>query len=170
MEQARLHECLYRLYGMYRAVLAALMVAGQGNLEGPRGALFPALPQPRPHQAFSWGEFVCPLPGNAWQECPQPRGVFRELDYFLSSTALRDCPKGPPTANHQPPPTANRCQAPIAANHQPPPTANGHQLPTSNPANRHQPPITNHQLPPCTTNRHYPPATTCQPPTATNHG
>ena len=47
------------------------------------------------------------------------RGILRELDFFLLRTALRDRPKGPPTANHQPPPTANRHQPPTANRHQP---------------------------------------------------
>ena len=56
------------------------------------------------------------------------RGFPRELDFFFR-TVLKDRPKGPPTANHQPP-TATNCQ---------PPTASGDQPPT---ANCHQPPIT----------------------------
>ena len=63
------------------------------------------------------------------------RGVLRELDFFLLRTALRDRPKGPPTANHQPPATTNR---------QPPPTAS-RQPPT---ANRQSPPTGNRQSPP----------------------
>ena len=91
-------------------------------------------------------------------------GVLKELDFFLLRTALRDRPKGPSTANHQPPPTANRHQLPTANRCQPP-AATNRQPPTT--ANRHQPPIPNHQLPPTTTNRHQPPPTTSrQPPTA----
>ena len=106
-------------------------------------------------------------------------------------TALKDRPKGPPTANrqpinrqppptanHQPPPTANRQpinrQPPPTANHQPPPTANHHSPPT---ASGDQPPTANHCQPPPTTNHqpstaanhHQPPPTaSCQPPTAAN--
>ena len=85
----------------------------------------------------------CPCPPPPWA-----RGVLKELDFFLLRTALRDRPKGPSTANHQPPPTANRHQPPAATNRQPPTTAN-----------RHQPPIPNRQPPPTTTNRHRPPPT-----------
>ena len=79
---------------------------------------------------------------------PSPRAVLWDREFFfLLRTALKDRPKGPPTANHQTPPTANR---------QPPTTANCHQ-----------PPIPNHQLPPTTINRHQPPATASrQSPTA----
>ena len=104
------------------------------------------------------------------------RAVLKGPDFFfVLRTALKDRPKGPPTANRQLPPTANRRQPPPTANHQPP-AATNRQLPTT--ANRHQPPITNHQPPPTTTNRHQPPVANCQPPTtanrqpptATNHG
>ena len=53
------------------------------------------------------------------RERERDRGMSRAVlwveIFFLLRTALKDRPKGPPTANHQPPPTAN---------HQPPPTAN----------------------------------------------
>ena len=64
-------------------------------------------------------------------------GMNRSMMPPLGPVALRDRPKGPPTAtNRQSPPTANRHQAP---------TANRHQPPT---ANRHQPPTANRQPPP----------------------
>ena len=72
---------------------------------------------------------------------------------ILLRTALKDRPKGPSTANRQPPPTANR--------RQPPTNRSGDQPPTGN----HQPPIPNHQLPPTTINRHQPPVANRQPPT-----
>ena len=123
---------------------------------------------------------------------PAPRAVLKGPDFFcffLLRTALKDRPKGPPTANRHQPPTTNRQpptashQPPTTNRHQPPatnrrqpPAATNRQLPTT--ANRHQPPITNHQPPPTTTNCHQlpvancqpPTATNCQPPTATNHG
>ena len=100
----------------------------------------------------------------------------RNQIFFLLRTALKDRPKGPPTANRQLPSTANRHQPPTTNRHQPPttnrrqpPAATNRQLPTT--ANRHQPPITNHQPPPTTTtatNRQLPTANRRQPPTA-NH-
>ena len=78
--------------------------------------------------------------------CEDQGGPLGPRFFFLLRTALKDRPKGPPTANYQPPPNADQ---PPAANHcQPPPT-------------------TNHQ-PPTATNRHQPPVANCQPPTATN--
>ena len=83
--------------------------------------------------------------------------------FILLRTALKHRPKGPSTANHQPPPTSNRHQLPTT-NCQRRPNAN-HQLPTT--ANCHQPPIPNHQLPPTTINHHQPPSTAShQPPVA----
>ena len=89
------------------------------------------------------------------------RAVLKGRDsffFFLLRTALKDRPKGPPTANHQPP-TANR--QPPSTNCQPLPTATNHQSPTTN--RRQSPPTaTNHQLPtanrqsPPTANRHQP--------------
>ena len=91
------------------------------------------------------------------------RAVLKGRDFFfLLRTALKNRPKGPPTANRQPPTATNR-QPPTAANRQRRPTANCQPLPT---ATNHQPPITNHQSP--TTNRHQPPVANCQPPTAAN--
>ena len=58
VERARLDEFVYRQYGMYLAVLAARMGAGQGNPEGPGGALFPEALRPRPRQSFPWGDLV----------------------------------------------------------------------------------------------------------------
>ena len=78
------------------------------------------------------GRILCPWPGGSLRD---------EIFFFLRRTALKDRPKGPPTANRQLPSTANR-----------------HQTPTTN---RHQPPVANCQ-PPTAANR--------QPPTATNHG
>ena len=47
---------------------------------------------------------------------PLLRGVRKKPNmFFLLNTALKDSPRGPPTANRQPPTDANR---------QPPPTAN----------------------------------------------
>ena len=94
---------------------------------------------------------------SSWEPLPQggPQGT---RFFFWLRTALRDRPKGPPTANHQPPTATNR-QPPTADHCQPPPTTN-HQPPTA--ANHHQPPPTARRQPPIATNR--------QPPIATNHG
>ena len=73
MERALLDEFLYRLYGMYLAVLAARIAAGQGNPEGPGGALFPEAPRPRPRHSFPWSDLVGPLPREVQRERPQPR-------------------------------------------------------------------------------------------------
>ena len=102
------------------------------------------------------------------------RGVLKGRDFFfLLRTALKDRPKGPPTANRQLPLTANRHQPPTTNRHQPtatnrrqPPAATNCQLPTT--ANCLQPPTASHQPPPTTTNRHQPPVANCQPPTAAN--
>ena len=104
----------------------------------------------------------------------QRRGVPKERDFFfLLRTALKDSPKGPPTAYRQLPSTANRHQPPTTNRHQPPatnrrqpPAATNRQLPTT--ANCLQPPTASHQPPPTTTNRHQPPVANCQPPTAAN--
>ena len=90
------------------------------------------------------------------------RAVLKGPDFFfLLRTALKDRPKGPPTANRQLPSTANRHQPPTTNRHQPPPTASGDQPPTAN--HCQPPPTTNHQ-PPTTTNRHQPPVANHQPP------
>ena len=85
------------------------------------------------------------------------RSFGTESFFILLRTALKDRPKGPPTANHQPPSTANRNQPPTTNRRQPPVATNRQPLPTA----------TNHQ-PPTTTNRHQPPAANCQPPIATD--
>ena len=112
-----------------------------------------------------------------------PGRSLRDQIFFLLRTALRDRPKGPPTANRQPPtvnrqppPTVNRCQPPPTTHHQLPTAANRRQPSTANrrqpstAANRHQPPITNCQLPPTAANRQPVISTSRQPPIATNHG
>ena len=58
------------------------------------------------------------------------RAVLKGPDFLLLRTALKERPKGPPTANRQLPPTANRHQPPTA-NRQPRPTANRQPLPTA---------------------------------------
>ena len=95
-------------------------------------------------------------------EGPMQGGPLEPRVFFLLRTAPKDRPKGPSTANHQPPPTANRHQLPTA-NCRQPPAATNRQPPTT--ANRHQPPIPNHQLPPTAINRQSPTANR-QPPTA----
>ena len=92
------------------------------------------------------------------------RAVLWDRDFFLLRIALKDRPKGPPTANRQPPPTAANCQPPTAANGQRRPTANHQPLPT---ATNHQSPTTNHRQPPPTaTNRQLPTANHQSSPTA----
>ena len=123
----------------------------------------------------------CASPLCPFEPLPSPRGVLKGRDFFfLLRTALKDRPKGPPTANRQLPSTANRhqppttnCQPPTAS-HQPPatnrrqlPAATNRQLPTT--ANCLQPPTASHQPPRTTTNRHQPPVANCQPPTANCH-
>ena len=91
----------------------------------------------------------------------------RDQIFFLLRTALKDRPKGPPTANRQVPSTttANFHQPPTATNHQPP-TATNRRPPTAN----HQPPATNCRQPPTATNRQLlTTANHCQPPPPTNH-
>ena len=105
-------------------------------------------PDPPPGQVRLWLPSR-ELPLWVWGELTHAhaQGGPLRTSFFLLRTALKDRPKGPPTAK---PPTATNRQSPTTNRHQPP-TANRHQPPT---ANRHQPP---------TANRH-------QPPTATNHG
>ena len=107
--------------------------------------------QPRPNRPRS-ERGAAPLP---------PRGgPLGTWFFFWPRTALKDRPKGPPTANRQPPPAAtNRQRRPTANHYQPPPTTN-HQPPTA--ANHHQPPPTASRRLPIATNR--------QLPIATNHG
>ena len=103
---------------------------------------------------------------------PSPGGSLRDEIFFcLLRTALKDRPKGPPTANRQLPSTANRHQPPTTNRHQPPatnrcqpPAATNRQLPTT--ANRLQPPTASHQPPPTTPNRQLPTANRQPPPTA----
>ena len=96
-----------------------------------------------------------------------PGRSLRDQIFFLLRTALKDRPKGPPTANRQLPPTANRRQLPTAANRQPPPTSNRQPLST---ATNHPSPTANCCQPPPTTNRQSPPAANRQwPPTMVEH-
>ena len=80
-------------------------------------------------------------PFRKWNHPPHQGGLLGAR-FFLLRTALKDRPKGPPTANH--------CQLPPTTNHQPPTAANHHQPPVAS----RQPSL----------------ATNCQPPIATNHG
>ena len=48
-----LDEFLYRLYGMYLAVLAARMAASQGDQPGHGNSLFPEQPRPRPRDPYT---------------------------------------------------------------------------------------------------------------------
>ena len=52
VEEGLLDEFLYRLYGMYLAVLAARMAAGRGDHTGLGDSLFPDQPRPRPRNPF----------------------------------------------------------------------------------------------------------------------
>ena len=102
----------------------------------------------------------------------RPGGSLRdEIFFFLLRTALKDRPKGPPTANRQLPSTTNRHQPPTT-NRQPPTATNRQRRPTANcqplpAASNHQPPATNRRQPPPTaTNRQLPTANRQPPPTA----
>ena len=64
---------LYRLYGMYLAVLAARMAASQGDQPGHGDSLFPEQPRPRPHNPYPWDDFVGPLPGDTVRHHPRLR-------------------------------------------------------------------------------------------------
>ena len=90
-----------------------------------------------------------PVLSTAGGQLPCPhlsRAVLKGPDFFfLLRTALKDHPKGPPTANRQLPSTAN-CHQPPTTNRRQLLAVTNRQLPTI--ANRHQPPITNHQPPP----------------------
>ena len=107
------------------------------------------------------------IPVRTFASVSVPGRSLRDQIFFLLRTALKDRPKGPPTANRQlpptatnrQPPTANRDQPPTVNRCQPPPTTH-HQLPTA--ANRRQPPPTTNRQPAISTSR--------QPPIATNHG
>ena len=104
-------------------------------------------------------EAPCPLWGSltsrgAVANHPPPQGGPLGTSFFFwLSTALKDRPKGPPTANRDQPPTANRQRRPTASR-QPLPTATNHQSPTTNrrqpppTATNRQSPIANHQSPP----------------------
>ena len=65
------NEFLYRLYGMYLAVLAARMAAGAGDQPGHGDSLFPEQPRPRPRNPFPWDAFVGPIPGDATRHQPR---------------------------------------------------------------------------------------------------
>ena len=108
----------------------------------------------------------CRVVRDTWISFPG-RVVLKGRDFFLLRTALKDRPKGPPTANSHQLPTATNRQPPTAANRQRRPTANCQPLPT---ASNHQPLATNHHQPPPTASCQLPTANRRQPPTATNHG
>ena len=128
----------------------------------------PPLPPPPPNPGARHLDVVWRHGGVS----PAPGGSLRdEIFFFLLRTALKDRPKGPPTANRQLPSTANRHQPPTTNRHQPPatnrrqpPAATNRQLPTT--ANRLQPPTASHQPPPTTTNRQLSTANRQPPPTA----
>ena len=94
--------------------------------------------------------------GACRKQCRAGASLNEEIFFFLLRTALKDSPKGPPTANSHQLPTATNRQPPTASGDQPP-TANHCQLP----------PTTNRQ-PPTAANHHQPPVANCQPPTAAN--
>ena len=71
MDRELLDDFLYRLYGMYLAVLAARMAASAGDQPGHGDYLFPEQPHPRPRDPYPWDAFVGPIPGDA--VCHQPR-------------------------------------------------------------------------------------------------
>ena len=109
-----------------------------------------------------------------WCPCPPPSSgrSLRDQFFFLLRTALKDRPKGPPTANCHQPPTATNRQPPTTTNRQPPTAANRQRRPTANcqslpTATNHQSPTTNRRQPPPTAiNRQLPTANRQLPPTA----
>ena len=66
-------EFLYRLYGMYLAILAARMAASQGDQPGHGDSLFPDQPRPRPRNPYPWDDFVGPLPEDTLRHQPRLR-------------------------------------------------------------------------------------------------
>ena len=66
-----LDEFLYRLYGMYLAVLAARMAASAGDQPGHGDSLFPEQLRPRPRDPYPWDAFVGPIPGDAVRHQPR---------------------------------------------------------------------------------------------------
>ena len=71
MDWDLLDEFLYRLYGMYLAVLAARMAANAGDPPGHGDSLFPEQPRPRPRNPYPWDAFVGPIPGDAVRHQPR---------------------------------------------------------------------------------------------------
>ena len=73
MDRGLLDEFLYRVYGMYRAVLAARMAASRGDQAGHGDSLFLDKPRPRPRNPFLWDYFVGPLLGDTVRNKPRLR-------------------------------------------------------------------------------------------------
>ena len=100
----------------------------------------------------------CTVWRAGWETCldvDSGRSLRNQIFFF--GTALKDCPKGPPTANGQLPPTAN---------HHQPQTSNCHQAPA---ATDRQLPAANHYQPPPTASYQPPIAANCQLQTANRH-
>ena len=72
-DRGLLDEFLYRLYGMYLAVLAARMAASQGGQPGHGDSLFPDQPRLRPRNPYPWDDFIGPLPGDTVRHQPRLR-------------------------------------------------------------------------------------------------
>ena len=73
MDRGLLDEFLYRLCGMYLAVLAARMAASRGDHGGHGDCLFPDQPRPRPRNPYPWDDFVGPLPVDTVRNQPRLR-------------------------------------------------------------------------------------------------
>ena len=73
VERGLLDDFLYRLCGMYLAVLAARMAASHGDQPGHGDSLFPDQPRPRPRNPYPWDDFVSPLPGDTIRHQPRLR-------------------------------------------------------------------------------------------------
>ena len=73
VERELVDEFLYRLYGMYLAVLAARMAASRGDQAVHVDSLFPDQPWPWPRNPFPWDDFVGPLPGDTIRNQPRLR-------------------------------------------------------------------------------------------------
>ena len=71
VDRGLMDEFVYRLYGMYLAVLAGRIAASQGDQPGHGDSLFPDQPRPRPRNPYPWDDFVGPLPGDTIRHQPR---------------------------------------------------------------------------------------------------
>ena len=71
VDRGLLDEFLYRLYGMYTAVLAARMAASHGDQPGHGDSLFPDQPHPRPRNTYGVADPFSP-PRARRDDGPRP--------------------------------------------------------------------------------------------------